>query len=75
MAATTAALASDGVALRAMTPADLPAAHALTDELRWPHRVADWEQAFCHADGLVAERDGQIVGTGLRECHATIIVS
>jgi predicted N-acetyltransferase YhbS len=64
------------VALRAMTTADLPAAHALTDELRWPHRPADWEQAFRHTEGLVALRDGQIVGTGLRlRCgpdHATI---
>jgi len=66
MAATTDARGSDGVALRAMTMADLPAAHALTDELRWPHRSADWDQAFRHAEGLVAERDGQIVGTGLR---------
>ena len=70
------ALVSDGVALRAMTAADLAAAHALTDELRWPHRPADWEQAFRHAEGLVAERDGQIVGTGLRwrwgPQHATI---
>jgi ribosomal protein S18 acetylase RimI-like enzyme len=66
MAATTAAGGSDGVALRAMTAADLPAAHALTDELRWPHRPADWEQAFRHTEGLVAVRDGRIVGTGLR---------
>ena len=66
MAATTDARGSDGVALRAMTMADLPAAHALTDELRWPHRSADWDKAFRHAEGLVAERDGQIVGTGLR---------
>lgn len=76
MAATTAALGTDGVALRAMTTADLPAAHALTDELRWPHRPADWDQAFRHAEGLVAVRDGQIVGTGLRwrwgPKHATI---
>ena len=67
---------SDGVALRAMTMADLPAAHALTDELRWPHRPVDWDQAFRHAEGLVAVRDGQIVGTGLRQRwgpqHATI---
>lgn len=66
----------DGVRLRAMTSADLPRAHALSDELRWPHRLADWEQAFAHAQGLVAERDGEIVGTAL--CwlwgpqHATI---
>src|SRR4051812_5603318 len=58
MPATTAPLGSDGVALRGMTTADLPAAHALTDALHWPHRQADWEQAFRHAEGLVAERDG-----------------
>ena len=68
--------ASDGVALRAMTAADLAAAYALTDELRWPHRPADWEQALRHGEGLVAERDGQVVGTALRwpwgPRHATI---
>jgi ribosomal protein S18 acetylase RimI-like enzyme len=66
----------DGVRLRAMTAADLPRAHALSDELRWPHRLADWEQAFAHARGVVAERDGEIVGTALRWLwgprHATI---
>ena len=71
-----AAPVSDGISLRAMTAADLAAAHALTDELRWPHRPADWEQAFRHGEGLVAERDGQVVGTGLRwrwgPRHATI---
>jgi len=67
---------SDGVTLRAMAPSDLAAAHALTDELRWPHRPADWEQAMRHGEGLVAERDGQVVGTGLRfpwgPRHATL---
>ena len=76
MAASTTAGASDGVTLRAMTSADLPAAHALTVEQRWPHRRVDWKQAFGHAEGLVAVRDGQIVGTGLRwrwgPRHATI---
>lgn len=76
MAATTAESKADGVVLRAMTVADLPAAHALTDEQCWPHRPADWEQAFGHAEGLVAERDGQVVGTALRwrwgPKHATV---
>jgi predicted N-acetyltransferase YhbS len=66
----------DGVVLRPMTDADLPAAHALTADLRWPHRLADWEQAFRHAEGLVAERDGEVVGTALRwrwgPQHATV---
>ncbi|HEV8315260.1 MAG TPA: GNAT family N-acetyltransferase [Burkholderiaceae bacterium] len=70
------ALVSDGVALRAMTAADLAAAHALTTEQRWPHRAADWEQALRHGEGFVAERDGEVVGTGLRwrwgPRHATI---
>jgi predicted GNAT family N-acyltransferase len=66
----------DGVVLRPMTAADLPHAHALSAELRWPHRPADWAQMFSHAEGIVAERDGEIVATGLRwlwgERHATI---
>lgn len=68
--------APDGVTLRSMTSADLPAAHALTAELRWPHRLVDWSQVFAHAEGIVAERDGAVVATGLRwlwgERHATV---
>lgn len=68
--------ADDGVVLRAMTPEDLPAAHALSAELRWPHRASDWEQTFAHAEGMVAVRDGHIVATALRwlwgDGHATI---
>lgn len=67
---------SDGVSLRAMGARDLEAAQALTTEVRWPHRASDWEQAFRHGEGLIAERDGKVVGTGLRwrwgPRHATI---
>ena len=67
---------ADGVTLRAMTASDLAAAHALSSEIRWPHRPADWEQAFRHAEGVVAERDGHVVATALRwhwgARHATI---
>jgi len=68
--------ADDGVVLRSMGAADLQAAHALSAELRWPHRLVDWEQMFAHSEGLVAERDGKIVGTAQRWLwgprHATI---
>lgn len=66
----------DGVLLRPMTSADLPHTHALSAELRWPHRPVDWEQVFVHAQGLVAERDGIIIATAQRwrwgPRHATI---
>jgi GNAT superfamily N-acetyltransferase len=59
-----------------MTADDLPHAHALSAALRWPHRLADWAQAFAHAEGFVAVRDGEVVGTALRwrwgERHATV---
>jgi ribosomal protein S18 acetylase RimI-like enzyme len=68
--------ADDGVLLRPMTQADLSHAHALSAELRWPHRPIDWEQAFAHAQGLVAERDGIIIATAQRwrwgPRHATL---
>lgn len=59
-----------------MAAADLEAACSLSAELRWPHRPADWEQVFRFAEGLVAERDGEVIGTGLRwrwgKRHASI---
>jgi len=68
--------ADDGVTLRPMVSADLDSAQALSAELHWPHRPVDWERAFALAEGLVAERDGEVVATGQRwrwgERHATI---
>lgn len=68
--------ADDGVLLRPMIEADLPHAQALSAELRWPHRLTDWEHVFALAEGLVAERDGKIIATALRwrwgERHATV---
>lgn len=68
--------AADGVSLRPLRAKDLQAALALSEEVRWPHRLADWQLALRHGDGLVAERDGKVVGTGLRwlwgDRHATI---
>lgn len=49
--------------LRDMTPGDLPAAHALSSEAKWPHRLEDWELMLGVGFGVVAELDGQIVGT------------
>lgn len=54
---------ADGVVLRPMTAADLAAAHALSARLHWPHRLADWQFNFEFGSGLVAERDGEFVGT------------
>ena len=66
----------EGVTLRPMTGADLSAGQSLSADAHWPHRLADWEQAFRHAEGVVAESAGQVIGTGLRwrwdARHATI---
>lgn len=68
--------ATDGVLLRPMQAADLAAAHALSVAVRWPHRMVDWEFVFGLGEGLVAERDGEVVGTALcwrwGPIHATL---
>jgi predicted N-acetyltransferase YhbS len=51
------------VRFRAMTPEDLPAAHMLSREQKWPHTVDDWAFFLKVGEGLVAERDGDLVGT------------
>jgi GNAT superfamily N-acetyltransferase len=48
-----------------MSEADLPAAHQLSQTLRWPHRVEDWHFVLRLGTGFVAEEAGAVIGTGL----------
>lgn len=68
--------------LRAMTPEDLAGAHALSREQQWPHREKDWERMLDLGAGVVAERDGEIIGTTMwwiygetHACLGMVIVS
>ena len=49
--------------VREMVPGDLPQAHGLSCAEQWPHRLEDWQFLLGQGFGMVAERDGQIVGT------------
>jgi ribosomal protein S18 acetylase RimI-like enzyme len=62
----TVAALTRNVHLRPFRTSDLEAAQALSAELQWPHRLEDWRFALAHGTGVVAERDGGIVGTALR---------
>lgn len=54
---------SDSIQYRRFTAADIEAAHALTVELKWPHRAEDWQFVAGIGEGFVAERDSRVVGT------------
>ena len=56
---------ADAVRLRLFEPGDLPAAHAMSSALKWPHRIEDWQFALSLGQGVVAERDGKVLGTAL----------
>lgn len=53
------------VDLRRMTVDDLAAAHILSSEQKWPHRIEDWEMLFGLGFGYVVERDGDVIGTAM----------
>ena len=46
--------------IRTMTPQDLAACVALTQEVKWPHRLADWQLMLALGEGLVAEQDSRL---------------
>lgn len=54
---------SDSIQYRQFRRADVAAAHALTVELKWPHRAQDWQFVADIGEGFVAERDARVVGT------------
>jgi ribosomal protein S18 acetylase RimI-like enzyme len=51
--------------LRALTPADLSAAQALTETFGWPYRVEDCAFMLRLGSGVVAERDGALTGMAM----------
>jgi predicted GNAT family N-acyltransferase len=63
------------VRLRKMTATDLSAAHALSREAKWPHRLEDWELMLKCGQGLVAEADGQVLGTVMGFPHGPKIAT
>lgn len=56
---------ASAVVYRPMNPDDLPAAHALSHAVRWPHRLEDWQFVHRAGTGFVAEADDALVGTGM----------
>lgn len=53
------------IACRRMNESDLPAAHALSQGVRWPYRLEDWQLLLRLGTGFVAEENGVVIGTGL----------
>ncbi|SKD02293.1 GNAT family N-acetyltransferase [Paraburkholderia hospita] len=50
---------------RPFTPDDIAAAHALSLEVKWPHRADDWRLVADAGGGFVALSGDRIVGTAL----------
>lgn len=49
--------------LRDMIAEDLPKAYGLSRLAQWPHRFDDWDIMLRLGRGIVAERNGEVVGT------------
>ena len=51
--------------IRSMTEQDLERGHALSQAVRWPHRLEDWRLFHAVGRGLVATEDGAITGCAM----------
>ncbi|MBY4727540.1 GNAT family N-acetyltransferase, partial [Burkholderia contaminans] len=61
---------------RPFADTDLPAAHRLSEAVKWPHRLEDWRFVLQLGGGIVAEDETGVVGTALGwrlgESHAAL---
>lgn len=59
-------VASREIIYRSFSLLDVAAARALSSELRWPHRLEDWQFVAQAGTGFVAkDANGALIGTGL----------
>lgn len=63
------------ITYRRMQESDLPAAHQLSQAVRWPHRLEDWQLVHHLGSGFVAERDDTVIGTALCWSHGNHFAS
>ncbi len=63
------------VSYRRMTERDLEAAHRLSQAVRWPHRLKDWQLVQRLGGGYVAEADDIVVGTAMCWSHGADFAS
>lgn len=68
-------VAPTGVAYRRMNEADLEGAHRLSQALRWPHRLQDWQLIHKLGMGYVAEDGDAVVATIMCWSHGTEFAS
>lgn len=50
---------------RALTAHDIERCHAMTQQLKWPHRREDWQQAIMLGEGVVIEEQGELLGSAM----------
>ncbi|WP_239954596.1 GNAT family N-acetyltransferase [Pantoea sp. Z09] len=50
---------------RAMNAQDLEQCYAMTQQLKWPHRREDWQQAMTFGEGVVIEEQGKLLGSAI----------
>ncbi len=60
---------------RRMTERDLEAAHRLSQAVRWPHRLKDWQLVQRLGGGYVAEAEDDVVGTAMCWSHGADFAS
>jgi len=53
------------ITLETMTPDHLDGAVALSQQAGWPHRREDWAFVLALSNGVVALKDGRVVGTAM----------